>query len=52
MGLSKKAMHLLAVLFSDQSTINLPIAYAAEAIEIRNWIAALQNVKPEEIENV
>lgn len=39
MGLSPKAVQVLATLFSDQSNLQLPVAVAAEVLEIRQWIA-------------
>ena len=35
--LSKKALQLIEVLFSEKSQLNLPIGVAEQVIEIRNW---------------
>jgi len=36
--LSKKALELLQVLFSEESNLQVPIGLAGEVIEIREWI--------------
>ena len=36
--LSKRALELLQVLFSEQSNLQVPIGLVKEVIEIREWV--------------
>jgi hypothetical protein len=49
MKLSKKALLLLQAIFSENSGIQIPIAVAQEAIEIREWVK--KKLEEVEIEN-
>lgn len=40
MPLSKRALEMLAGLFSEQSNMALPAGLAAEALEVRAWVQA------------
>ena len=35
--MSKQSLELLVTLFSDQSTLQLPVGLASNVIEIREW---------------